>query len=91
MFTESTIDQFIVKVRLQAIIEGIDEQAALGCVSARLRLVIGEITKSEYYQLIDEICHIFAISTELENDKFLVINRWIKQQINEIKTTLQLS
>ncbi|MDJ0580238.1 photosystem I assembly protein [Crocosphaera sp.] len=91
MFTESTIDQFIVKVRLQATIEGIDEKAALGCVSARLRLVTGEITKSEYHQLIDEIYHIFAISTELYNDKLSVINHWIKQQINEIKTTLQSS
>lgn len=91
MFTESIIDQFLVKVRLQAFIEGIDEKAALGCASARLRLATGEITKSEYSQIIDEINQVFAISPESENDKFLGINRWIEQQINDLNIARHLS
>ena len=90
MFTESIIEQFIVKVRLQAVMKGIDEKAALGYVAARLRLATGEITKYDYSILIDEINQIFAISTESETDKFLALNCWIKQQINELKI-IQLS
>ncbi|MEL4895564.1 photosystem I assembly protein [Crocosphaera sp. Alani8] len=91
MFTESIIDQFIVKVRLQAILEGIDERVALGFAAARLRLATGEITKSKYYQIIDEINNTFAIIAKSENDKFSGINRWIEQQINDLNITPQLS
>ncbi len=91
MFTESIIEQFLVKVRLQAVIEGIDEKAALACTAARLRLATGEITKSEYYQIIDEINHVFVIIPESENDKFLELNRWLEQQINDLNIAPELS
>lgn len=90
MFTESIIDQFIVKVRLQASMQGIDEKAALSYAAARVRLITGEITKFDYYTLIDETNQIFDISPESETDKSLTFNHWIKQQINELKMS-QLS
>ena len=90
MFTESIIDQFIVKVRLQAVMEEIDEKAALSYAAAKLRLETGEFTKYDYYRLIDETNQIFSITPESEADKSLELNRWIEQQLNKLKMT-QLS
>ena len=90
MFTESIIDQFIVKVRLQAVMEEIDEKTALSYAAAKLRLETGEITKYDYYRLIDETNQIFSITPESEADKSLELNRWIEQQLNKLKMT-QLS
>ena len=90
MFTESIIDQFIVKVRLQAVMEEIDEKAALSYAAAKLRLETGEITKYDYYRLIDETNQNFSITPESEADKSLDLNRWIEQQLNKLKMT-QLS
>ena len=90
MFTETTINQFILKLRLQAVIEGIDEKAALSYAATRLRLATGEITKPEYDTLVDETNHIFAIPSESESDHSSALNRWIEQQIDELKIT-QLS
>ena len=90
MFTESIIDRFIVKVRLQAVMEEIDEKAALSYAAAKLRLETGEITKYDYYRLIDETNQIFSITPESEADKSLELNRWIEQQLNKLKMT-QLS
>lgn len=87
MFTETTINEFILKLRLQAVLEGIDEKAALSYAAARLRLATGEITRSEYYTLIDETNHVFAIPPESETDNSLALNRWIEQQIDELKIT----
>ena len=90
MFTESIIDQFIVKVRLQAVMEEIDEKAALSYAAAKLRLETGEFTKYDYYRLIDETNQIFSITPESVADKSLELNRWIEQQLNKLKMT-QLS
>jgi hypothetical protein len=84
MFPENAIDQFILNLRLQAIIEGIDEQAALSYAAARLRLATGEIAKYEYHILVDEIERAWNISPESGTDKSLKLSHWIEQQLGEL-------
>ena len=88
--TDATINQFILKLRLQAVIEGINEKAALAYASAQLRLAAGEITEYEYHTLIDEINHIFSIPTSSNKNQSFSLNRWIEKQLIELRMT-QLS
>lgn len=90
MLSDTAINQFIVKLRLQAIIEGIDEKAALAYAAARLRLATVEITEYEYHSLIDDINHTFSIPNGSKNAESHPLNYWIEKQIHEIKIT-QLS
>ncbi|MDJ0600347.1 MAG: photosystem I assembly protein [Crocosphaera sp.] len=87
VLSDTAINQFIVKLRLQAIIEGINEKAALGYAAARLRLATGEITEYEYHTLIDEINNIFNLSTTSKIEQTRSLNDWIEKQIYELKTT----
>ena len=90
MLSETAINQFIVKLRLQAIIEGIDEKAALGYAAARLRFATGEITEYEYHTLIDELNQTFSIQNSSKTAQSHPLNYWIGEQIHELKIT-QLS
>ncbi len=85
ILTDTAINQFIVKLRLQAVIEGINEKAALGYAAAGLRLATGEITENEYRTLIDEINHTFSISTPSNTGQASSLNHWIEQQIFELR------
>ncbi len=87
MFPDTAINQFILKLRLQAVLQGIDEKAALSYAAAGLRLATGEITEHEYHTLIDETNHVFCISPTSKIDKYVTFNNWIKQQINELQMT----
>ena len=85
ILADTAINQFIVKLRLQAVIEGINEKAALGYASARLRLATGEIPEHEYHALIEEINHIFSMPTPSNTGKSSPLNHWIEQQIVELR------
>ncbi len=86
MFSDTAIEQFIVKLRLQAIIEGIDEKAALRYASIRLRLATGEISEYEYSTLIDDIDHIFGSPSTSKDTQPSSLNHWIEKQIYELET-----
>ncbi|ACB52772.1 hypothetical protein cce_3424 [Crocosphaera subtropica ATCC 51142] len=85
MLADTVINQFIVKLRLQAVLEGIDEKVALGYASARLRLATGEISKNDYHSLIDEINRIFCLSASSDTDQASHLNHWIEQQIVDLR------
>ncbi|EAZ89640.1 hypothetical protein [Crocosphaera chwakensis] len=86
MLSNTAIEKFIVKLRLQAVIEGIDENAALRYASVRLRLATGEISEYEYSSLIDDIDHIFGSALTSKDTQPSMLNHWIEKQIYELQT-----
>lgn len=85
MLSDTAIEKFIVKLRLQAVMEGIDEKAALRYASVKLRLATGEISEYEYHSLIDDINDVFGFSSTSNMTQGSNLNCWIEKEINEIK------
>ncbi|WP_198648756.1 hypothetical protein [Cyanothece sp. BG0011] len=87
MLSNTVIEQFIIKLRLHALVEGIDEKAALKYASVKLRLITGEVSEYEYHTLIDDINHIFGMSSTSQTTLGSSFNHWIEREIHEIQTT----